>query len=522
MLVEPEHKPSDIDATSSNMLHYDLPAGLVVFLVALPLCLGIAIASGAPPFAGIIAGVVGGIIVGLLSGSPLSVSGPSAGLAVMVAGAIQLAGSYRGFLAILLMAGAIQFVFGLLRLGALANYLPNSVIRGMLAATGIVIILKQIPHALGRDLDYEGDFSFLEPGGSTTFSDIANSVMSVFGGAVAIFAISLVLLLLWEKLSRRLRFFQYVPGALVAVVAGIGVNSLFGGMAPGLQIITPEHLVSLPAPTSLEAFFLQFAVPDFTAIGNLKALGTAAILAMVASVESLISLEAADRLDPYKRISSPNRELCAQGIGNIVSGMLGGLPVTSSVIRTSANAYSCSRTRISAIAQGVLLAGLTFFAPHLLMMVPLASLAALLIVIGYKLTAPAIYKEVYGLGWAQFVPFAVTVFAVVFTDLMTGVIVGFACGVFFVFRQNHHEAITVVNDGNDYLLRFTKDASFVNKNEFRTRLRRLPAGSRVFIDGTKALYIDNDILDVVEDFKKLAPYRNIEIDLKHWKSQGRG
>lgn len=521
MLAEIEHKPSDIDATSSNVLHYDLPASLVVFLVALPLCLGIAIASGAPPFAGIIAGVVGGIIVGVLSGSPLSVSGPSAGLAVMVAGAIQLAGSYRGFLAILLMAGVIQFVFGLLRLGALANYLPNSVIRGMLTATGIVIILKQVPHALGRDLDYEGDFSFLEPGGSTTFSDIANSVMSASGGAVAIFLTSLALLIIWEKLSGRLRFFQYVPGALVAGLASIGVNALFGGMAPGLQIIMPEHLVSIP-PASLAAFFQQFAVPDFVALGNLKALGTAAILAMVASIESLLSLEAADRLDPFKRISSPNRELCAQGIGNVVSGLLGGLPVTSAVIRTSANAYSGSRTRISTIAHGVLLAGLVFLAPQLLMMVPLACLAALLIMIGYKLTAPSIYKQVYRLGWGQFVPFAVTVVAVVFTDLMTGVTVGFVCGVFFVFRQNHHEAITVVNDGNDYLLRFTKDASFVNKNEFRSRLRRLPSGSRVLIDGTKALYIDNDILDVVEDFKKLAAYRNIEIDLKHWERQERG
>lgn len=522
MLADTAHKPSAIDATPSNALHYDLPAGLVVFLVALPLCLGIALASGAPPFAGIIAGVVGGVIVGVLSGSPLSVAGPSAGLAVMVAGAIQLAGSYRGFLAILLMAGAIQFIFGLLRLGALANYLPNSVIRGMLAATGIVIILKQIPHALGRDLDYEGDFSFLEPGGSTTFSDIANSVMSPSGGAVSIFVVSLALLLLWERLSVRIRFFQYVPGALVAVLASIGVNGLFGGIAPGLQVITPEHLVSIPAPASLAAFFQQFGVPDFAALGNLKGLGMAATLAVVASVESLLSLEAADRLDPYKRISSPNRELCAQGAGNIVSGLLGGLPITASVIATSANAYSGSRTRISTMAHGILLAGLVLFAPRFLMMVPLACLAALLIMIGYKLTAPSIYRQVYGLGLAQFVPFAVTVVAVVFTNLMTGVIVGFACGVFFVFRQNHHEAITVVNDGNDYLVRFTKDASFVNKNEFRTKLRLLPAGSRVFIDGTRALYIDSDILDVVEDFKKLAPYRNIEIDLKHWESQERG
>ncbi|MCU1330652.1 MAG: sulfate transporter [Bryobacterales bacterium] len=508
----------ELDATSGNLLHYDIPAGIVVFLVALPLCLGVALASGAPPFAGIISGIIGGIIVGMLSGSQISVSGPGAGLAIFVVSAIQVTGSYRGFLASLVLAGLIQMLFGALRFGALANYLPNSVIRGVLAAIGIVVILKQIPHAFGRDIDYEGDFSFLEPGGNTTFSDIAQSVMSASSGATILFFISLAVLLGWDQLAKRARFFQFVPGALVAVALTIGINQLFGGIAPGLQIISKEHLVTLPVIARFSDFFAQFAVPDYMAFANPGTWVMGLTLAIVASIETLFSLEASDRLDPYRRISPPNRELLAQGIGNVACGLLGGLPVASVVLRSSANVYAGARTWMSTFTHGILLLAAVFLMPNVLAMTPLAALAAILIAIGYRLTRPRLYREMFRGGWDQFIPFIVTVLAIVFTDLLKGVLVGFAFGAFFVFRKNHHEAITMVNDGSNYLLRFTKDASFVNKNEFRSKLRRLPPNSHVVIDGTRALFIDHDIMDVVEDFQKLAPYKNIHVELRHWKT----
>lgn len=507
-----------LDTSTSNLFKYDGPAGTVVFLVALPLCLGIALASGAPLFSGIIAGIVGGIVVGWLSGSQISVSGPAAGLAVIVANGIQKIGDYQAFLAAVALAGLIQFILGVVKFGAIANYVPNSVIKGMLAGIGVVIILKQIPHALGRDKDYEGDFSFLEAGGNNTLSDIAESIVTAAPGAVAISLLSLVILMTWDKWAAKVKFFRIVPGPLAVVLLGIGVNQLFGLLAPGLKIVEPEHLVSLPVSASAGEFVKQFMFPDFSAFMKPAVWGLAGVIAVVASVESLLSLEAADRLDPYKRISSPNRELLAQGVGNFVSGMIGGLPVTSVVVRTSANAYAGARTWMSTFTHGVLLLVAVFTIPGLLNMTPLACLAAILIVIGYKLTKPALYKAAYRLGWDQFIPFVITVAAVVFIDLLTGVLVGLACGALFVIRTNHHEAITVVSEGNNYLLRFTKDASFINKNEFRSKLRRLPDNSHVVIDGTRALFIDQDIMESVEDFQKLASYKNIHIELKHWES----
>jgi MFS superfamily sulfate permease-like transporter len=510
--------PTEFGLSSRNLLYHDIPAGIVVFLVALPLCLGVALAVGAPPFAGIISGIIGGILVGILSGSEMAVSGPAAGLAAVVIASIQVTGSYRGFLTVLVLAGLIQCAFGLTRLGALANYMPNSVIRGVIAAIGIVIILKQIPHALGRDIDYEGDFSFLEPGGNTTFSDIADSLMSFSTGAVLVFVLCLGVLLVTDRVAERRRLIRFVPGALIAVTLGIVVNKLLGGMAPGLQIVSKEHLVALPAIATFADFLRQFAVPDLTVLANPKTWLMGGLLAVVASIETLFSLEASDRLDPYRRISPPNRELIAQGVGNVVCGMVGGLPLACVVVRTSANAYAGARTRMSTILHGALLLASVFLVPQILAMTPLAALAALLIAIGWGLTHPALYKDMYRRGWDQFIPFIVTVLAIVFTDLLMGVLVGFACGALFVFHKNHHEAITMVNDGPNYLMRFTKDASFVNKNEFRSKLRLLPDNANVVIDGTRALFIDHDIMDVVDDFRKLAPHKNIQIEFKDWKT----
>ncbi len=507
-----------LEVTFANVLKHDAPAGTAVFLVALPLCLGIALASGAPLFAGIIAGIVGGIIVGWLSGSQVSVSGPAAGLAVIVASAILSAGSFRAFLLAVVLAGVMQFVFGTIGFGIIADYVPNSVIKGMLAAIGTVIILKQIPHALGRDQDYEGNFSFLEANGFNTLSDLAESVLSASAGAIIISGVSILLLLSWEGLAARWRFFRLVPGPLIVVILGIAANQAFGTFLPSLHLVQPEHLVRLPVPASAAEFFSQFMFPDFSAIGNKAVWIAAGTIAVVASLETLLSLEAADRLDPYKRISPPNRELRAQGVGNIVSGLIGGIPITSVVVRTSANVYAGARTWMSSLIHGALLLLSVVFIPGLLVLTPLASLASILMVIGFKLTKPSIYISAYRMGWDQFVPFLTTVVAVVFSDLLTGVLVGIGCGLFFLIRTNHHEAIMVVNEGSDYLIRFTKDASFVNKSEFRNKLRELPSNSRVVIDGTRALFIDHDIMEVVQDFQQMAPYKNIHIELKHWDS----
>ena len=502
---------------AGSSLKQDGPAGAVVFLVALPLCLGISLASGAPMFAGIIAGIVGGIVVGALSGSHVSVSGPAAGLTVIVLSAIQEVGSYKGFLVAVVISGALQLIFWILKFGIIADYVPNSVIKGMLAGIGILIILKQIPHALGRDNDYEGDFRFLEVGGNNTLSDIAKAVASASMGALLIFTAGVVVLLLWDKLAKKSRIFQLIPGPLAVVVLGIGLNQLFGNLAPAMRL-TPEHLVTLPPVTSVTDFLNQFTFPDFSVIANQAVWKAAGTIAAVGSLETLLSLEAADRLDPYKRMSSSNRELRAQGIGNIVCGLIGGLPVTSVVVRTAANVDAGARTRLSAIIHGALLLTAVIALPKVLSLTPLACLSTILILVGFKLTKPKLYRTVYSQGFDQFVPFIVTVLAVVFTDLLTGVIVGVVCGVFFVIRTNHHDAITVVNQDLNYLFRFTKDASFINKNEFRRKLRELPDGAHVAIDGTRALFIDHDIMEIVTDFQQLAPYKNIHVELKHWET----
>jgi MFS superfamily sulfate permease-like transporter len=298
-------------------------------------------------------------------------------------------------------------------------------------------------------------------------------------------------------------------------VAGIAINHALGIFIPGWKMVEAEHMVALPVAAGAADYFKQFISPDFSAFTSQKVWMVAGTLAVVASLESLLSLEAADRLDPYKRISPPNRELRAQGIGNLISGLLGGLPITSVVVRTSANVYAGAMTWMSSFIHGVLLFASTLLIPSVLNWTPLACLAAILIVIGYKLTKPVLYRQMFNLGWSQFIPFVVTVAAIVFTDLLKGVLVGLACGIFFVIRTNHHDAITVVSQDNYYLMRFNKDASFVNKNELRTRLRKIPDGSHLIIDGRKALYIDHDIHEAVEDFKALAPYKNITLEFKN-------
>jgi MFS superfamily sulfate permease-like transporter len=504
----------------NNFLKHDGPAGLVVFLVALPLCLGVAHASGAPLFAGMIAGIVGGCLIAMLSSSQVSVSGPAAGLLAIVATAIQTLGSYQAFLAAVVICGVVQIMLGVVRAGAIGDYVPNSVIKGMLAGIGLVIILKQIPHALGQDLDWIGDMSFLEAGDTNTLSAIFAAAAHFLGGPVVISVLSLVIFVGWEKAAAGgSRFFKVVPSALAVVVLGISVNHVFQLLAPGLYISDPQHLVDLPVAQSWADLASQFTFPDFSRFSDPSLWTVGLTLAIVASIETLLSLEAADRIDPYRRISSPNRELWAQGVGNAVSGFLGGLPVTSVVLRTSANVYAGARTWMAAFVHGVLLMAAVFLIPQLLNRTPLACLAVILIMVGYKLTTPDLYQSVYRLGMNQFIPFLVTVMAIVFIDLLKGVLIGIVCGLFFVLRSNHHDAITVVSKGKAYLIRFNKDATFINKNELRTKLRALEGGAEVLIDGTKALYIDRDILEVVEDFQKMASHQGITVELKHFKGK---
>ncbi len=504
-------------------LKYDASAGLVVFLVALPLCLGIALASGAPLFSGIIAGMIGGIVISLFSGSEISVSGPAAGLAVIVATSIQTLGSFRIFLLAVAISGLIQLVLGFLRAGVIGNYVPNAVIKGMLAAIGVVIILKQIPHALGSDQHYEGDFDFFFEldNKSNTIADLLKAIYTASPEAVVISVVALAILLLWERPAlQRNAILRLIPGPLIVVIVGILMNELFRRMF-GNFYLRPEdgHLVTLPVAESFQGFFQQFITPDWSAWRNKQVYTVALTIAIVGSIESLLSIEASDKLDPFRRISSTNQELKAQGIGNLVSGLIGGIPITSVIVRSSANVYAGGRTRTSAFVHGVLLFICVLLIPTLLNRIPLASLAAILLVIGYKLTKIELYKKMYKAGLDQFLPFIVTVLAIVFTDLLNGVLIGIVFGVFFVILTNHHSALTLVNQENYYLLRFNKDLSFVNKTELKNKLSSIPPNSDLIIDGSKSVFIDADIYDVIADFQEAAHYRNIRIELKHFYSK---
>jgi MFS superfamily sulfate permease-like transporter len=491
-----------------NNLKFDLPSGLVVFLVALPLCLGIALASGAPLFAGVIAGVIGGTVVSLLSGSEVSVSGPAAGLAVIVASAIQSLGSFEVFLAAVALSGLLQIAFGFLRAGIIGDYVPNCVIKGMLAAIGIVIILKQIPHALGRDTDYEGDFSFRQiTDHENTLSEIGKALGSLSRERPAL---------------KRFAFFKLIPAPLVVVFFGIALNESFKAFGGDFYLKSEEgHLVSLPVAASLTEFFGQFTFPKFGALLNREVYTTALTIAVVGSLESLLSLEAADKLDPHRRISSTNRELKAQGVGNMISGLIGGLPITSVVVRTSANVYAGAQTRMSSFFHGLLLLAAVLLVPGLLNRIPLASLAAILIVIGYKLAKVSLFKEMYRMGNNQFLPFAVTIIGIVFTDLLTGILIGMTVGIFFVIRANHHAAVTVVHQEGDYLMRFNKDMTFVNKSELKDKLSAIPDGANLIIDAKKSLVLDKDICDVIADFQHSSAFRDVEVELKHFHPKSR-
>jgi MFS superfamily sulfate permease-like transporter len=514
------HANKKIKGLTFEYLKNDLPSGLVVFFVALPLCLGIALASGAPLFSGIIAGIVGGMVVAFASGSSLSVSGPAAGLTVIVINAISTLGSYEVFLLAVAMAGILQIILGFLKAGIIGYYFPSNVIKGMLAAIGIILILKQIPHAIGYDVDNEGDFDFIQADGENTFSEIVNSINHLHPSAVIISLISLAILILWDRpFLKKYSFFKVVPGALIIVIVGILINEWFRVAYPDFYL-TGDKLVRLPVADSARDFIGQFTMPDFSGLKNYQVYVVAITIAIIASLESLLSVEAADKLDPYKRNTPANRELKAQGLGNLISGLIGGLPLTAVIVRTSANINSGAKTKLSSIIHGLLLLLSVVAFAHYLNKIPLACLAALLLMVGYKLAKISLFTSMYKLGWDQFLPFVVTVIAIQFSDLLRGIGIGMAVSVFFILRNNYKRAYNYYQEklhngqGEKITIQLAEDVSFLNKGSIANTLDNLPDNSSVVIDGSKSHSIDVDVLEIIHDFKSAAVLKKINLELK--------
>mgnify|MGYP006282647883 CR=1 FL=1 len=492
----------------------DALAGVVVFLVALPLCLGIALASGAPPFAGVIAGAIGGLVVSIASGSQLSVSGPANGVTIVAAAAITSFG-YRGLLLSLVIAGAIQILLGFIRAGAISAYFPSSVIRGMLAAIGMMLMMKQLPHAIGYDKPAEDDLSFLEESGKAELSVIEEALNWVSPGAILLSASCLLILLIWDThWIKRNRILSLIPAPLLVVAFGVLFHLITSKYVSYFSIL-PGHLVNLPAFESFQHLRNEIVLPDFSMITNPQIFTTAITLAFIASLESLLSLEAADKLDPLKRVAPTDRELKAQGIGNLLSGLLGGLPISAVIVRTSVNINAGGRTKLASFIHGVCIAISVIFFVEYLNMMPLSCLAAILIFTGFKLTKPAIFFELYEQGIDQFLPFIITILSMLLLDSLRGVAIGLCIGLIFVLKNNYHQAFSLTVSGDHYLLKLKKDVSFLHKAPLRQLLDRIPENSFLLIDGTQATFIDRDIVETITDFVKAGGDYNINVELKN-------
>ncbi|MES2742371.1 MAG: SulP family inorganic anion transporter [Pseudomonadota bacterium] len=497
-----------------NNLKQDIPASIVVFLVALPLCLGVALASGAPLLSGIISGIIGGIVVGTLSQSQTSVSGPAAGLAAVILASITKLGAFEILLTAVLIAGFLQLAMGFAKAGFVANYIPSNVIKGLLAAIGILLILKQIPHAVGYDSNVEGEFAFSQPNGENTFSGILHAFNFFTPGAIIISLISILVLSYWDKTA--LKKIKLLPASLFVVLMAVLLNFLFIKLAPGLAI-EQTHLVNLP-PIDTNNLSSYIHLPQLAHLANYQVWVVGATIAIVASLETLLNIEAVDKLDPHKRESPPNRELIAQGAGNIVAGLLGGLPVTSVIVRSSVNIQSGNRTKASAILHGIFMLASVLVLSPMLNMIPLAALAAILIMTGYKLAKISLFQDMYKKGWSQFLPFAVTIVAIVATDLLIGVLIGLATSVFYLMRSNFRNPFTKeeyqLHIGDVIKLELPNQVSFLNKATIKSALWEIPDNSKVLIDATYANFIDDDILEILQDYKNVvAPERGIQLNM---------
>jgi MFS superfamily sulfate permease-like transporter len=492
----------------------DFPASIVVYLVALPLCLGIALGSNAPLFSGIIAGMVGGILVGLLSGSALSVSGPAAGLTAVVASSIGKMPVYEAFLLSVVIAGILQILLGFLRAGIIGDYIPNAVIRGMLAAIGLILILKQLPHLAGYDKDFAGDETFLQIDRQNTFSELVYSLNYLSPASLLIGLLSIGVLILWDKpFVKKSLMARYLPGPLIVVLMAVFINESL--LRSGSSFVVSENnRVNLPVAAGFSSFFHFFSFPKWEFLGNAQVWISALTIAVVASLETLLSIEAVDKLDPYNRRTATNRELKAQGMGNMVSGLIGGLPITSVIVRSSANVDTGARSKLSTMLHGLLIALTVLFIPGILNKIPLSALAAILVVTGYKLAKPSIFRELHRKGFDQIIPFVVTIIAILLTDLLVGILVGTAVALFFLIRSNFKSSIMIVSDGNKWLVRFRKDVSFLNKPIIKEGLESVPNGSFVLIDLTRADFIDKDIIDVINEFMQHAALKSIRVEIK--------
>lgn len=505
------HSPPSGEGT----LVADLTAGLVVFLVALPLCLGVALASNAPLFSGILAGIVGGLLVGAISQSHTSVSGPAAGLTAVVAAQIAALGSFEAFVLAVAIAGAIQIALGISGAGGIADFVPSSVIRGLLGAIGLILILKQIPHLVGWDADPLGDMAFSQPDHENTFSELGNVLAGIHHGAALIGLLCLALLVAWDRVKQLKT--SPIPAPLVAVLLGVGMHMLLSRLGAGWTIES-NHLVQVPVANALPDFLGFLKPPDLTALGNPKLYVAAITIALVASLETLLNLEAVDKLDPQRRVSPPNRELVAQGVGNLAAGLIGGLPVTSVIVRSSVNINSGGKTKLATIVHGSLLLLCVALLPAWLNLIPLSALAAVLITTGYKLASPALFRQMWQAGFEQFVPFVVTISAILLTDLLIGVLIGLAFSIAFILRSNFrrplHRTLEKHIGGNVLHIELANQVSFLNRAALRRALKEAPRGGHVLIDARATDYIDTDILSVIREYEKeTAPARSVQVSL---------
>ncbi|TGD78974.1 SulP family inorganic anion transporter [Hymenobacter wooponensis] len=493
----------------------DFRGGFVSFLVAVPLCLGIALASGAPLFAGIIAGIVGGLVVGALSKSALSISGPEAGLILVVVSALDSLGSFGALQLALCVAGLMQIVLGIARAGIISNFIPSAVIKGMLAAIGIILIMKQLPHLLGYDADAAETLALFPKTGSTITALLQTAVHHIQPTGLAIAVLALAVLVLWEQaVIKQHRILSKVPGALIVVVLGVVVNQLVLAFNPALAL-RGTHLVQLPVVSSAADFQNLFTLPDFSQLTNVKVYLAALSIALVASLEALLAIEATDALDPLKRKTPTNWELKAQGAGNLVSGLIGGLPLTSVIVRSSVSLNAGARTKLAALLHGTFLLISVLLFPKLLNMVPWAALAAILLVTGYKLARISVFKEQLQGGFTEFVPFIVTIVAILATDLLIGIGIGAAVGMFFILRESYRNAHFFEHhtvDGRDKIrISLGEHVSFLNKASILTVLKDIPENATLEIDGTNSAFIDRDILSAIEHFRDTARQRNIQV-----------
>jgi MFS superfamily sulfate permease-like transporter/carbonic anhydrase len=502
----------------TRTLGRDAIASVVVFLVALPLCLGVAQASGAEPFAGLIAGIVGGVIVGFLSRSHTSVSGPAAGLTAVVAAQIESLGSYEAFLLAVVVAGAIQMALGIARAGVIAVYFPMSVIRGLLTAIGVILILKQFPHLLGRDVDPEGDMAFLQPDGQNTFSELLAAATGVHAGAALIGLISIAVLVLWDKIKALKN--SVVPGPFIVVLLGVALSELLHAYLPAAANwrVEENHLVQVPIAKTVAGVVDFFRLPDFSHVGNPAILIAGFTIAAVASLETLLNLEAVDKLDPRQRFSPPSRELFAQGAGNIVAGLIGGIPITSVIVRSSVNINAGAATKRAAIFHGVLLLLCTIFLPTVLNRIPLSCLAAILMVTGFKLASPKIVRAMWAEGLNRFLPYVITVVAIVLTDLLIGVVIGLVVSTGFILASNLKRPLRHIVEkhvsGDVHRFELASQLSFFNRAILDAALRKIPQGGHVLLDARNTVYIDPDVIDFIKDYRdNIAQARGVTVSL---------